>query len=177
MFEDVPGSFCGTSSSSSESMGLCFFAFGKSGVSSSLRPSFSFPSGFVDFLFLVATLNGHSRDLVVSPQLLTYHRYISVHVQVLVLAIWIFVVFRSYQSLHQVLRRSSWITIGRIGGTGGVCGTGIGGVCGVVSVAFVVESRHWWRLWRWYRCVCGVRKDAHDHAIWTVVVVSSSCGD
>ena len=30
MLEDVPGSFCGTSSSSSESMGLCFFAFGKS---------------------------------------------------------------------------------------------------------------------------------------------------
>ena len=30
MFEDVPGSFCGTSSSPSESMGLRFFAFGKS---------------------------------------------------------------------------------------------------------------------------------------------------
>ena len=24
----------------------------------------------------------------------------------------------------------SWITIGCIGGTGGVCGTGVGGVCG-----------------------------------------------
>ena len=30
MFDEVPGSCCGTSSSSSESMGLCFFAFGKS---------------------------------------------------------------------------------------------------------------------------------------------------
>ena len=30
MFEDVPGSFCGTPSSSSESMGMCFFALGKS---------------------------------------------------------------------------------------------------------------------------------------------------
>ena len=61
---------------------------------SSLPLWFSFPSVFVDFLFIVATLNGHSRDFVV-PQLLTHHRYIQVHVQVLVLAIWIFVVFRS----------------------------------------------------------------------------------
>ena len=30
MFEDVPSSFGGTSSSSSESVGLCFFPFGKS---------------------------------------------------------------------------------------------------------------------------------------------------
>ena len=30
MFEDVTGSFCGTSSFSSESMSLCFFALGKS---------------------------------------------------------------------------------------------------------------------------------------------------
>ena len=30
MFEEVPDSFRGTSSSSSESMGSCFFAFGKS---------------------------------------------------------------------------------------------------------------------------------------------------
>ena len=59
---------------------------------SSLPLWFSFPSVFVDFLFIVATLNGHSRDFVV-PQLLTHHRYIQVHVQVLVLAIWIFVVF------------------------------------------------------------------------------------
>ena len=29
MFEEVPGSFCGTSSSAFKSMGLCFFAFGK----------------------------------------------------------------------------------------------------------------------------------------------------
>ena len=79
MLEDVPGSFCGTSSSSSKSMGLCFFAFGKS-------------RGF--FASAVATL---------VPQLLTDHRYLSLHVQVLVLAIWIFVVFWSYQSLHQVL--------------------------------------------------------------------------
>ena len=60
---------------------------------SSLPLWFSFPSVFVDFLFIVETLNGHSRDFVF-PQLLTHHRYIQVHVQVLVLAIWIFVVFR-----------------------------------------------------------------------------------
>ena len=69
---------------------------------SSLRLWFSFPSVFVDFLFLGATLNGHSLDFVV-PQLLTHHRYKKVHVQVLFLAIWTFVVFRSCQSLHQVL--------------------------------------------------------------------------
>ena len=42
-------------------------------AASSLRLWFSFPSVCVDFLFLVATLNGHSRDSVV-PQLLTHHR-------------------------------------------------------------------------------------------------------
>ena len=71
-------------------------------AASSLRLWFSFSSVFVDFRFLMATLNGHSRDFVV-PQLLTHHRYILVHVQVLVLPIWIFVVFRGYPSLHQVL--------------------------------------------------------------------------
>ena len=66
MFEDVPGSFCGTSSSSSssQSMGLCFFALGNH-AASSLRLCFSFPSVFVEFLFLVANLDGHSCDLVV----------------------------------------------------------------------------------------------------------------
>ena len=46
---------------------------------------------------------GHSRDFVV-PQLLTHRRQRKVHVQVLVLGIWTFLVFRSYQSLHQVLQ-------------------------------------------------------------------------
>ena len=45
------------------------------------------PSVFVDFPFFVATLNGHSRDLVV-PRLLTPHRQMEVHVQVLAHAIW-----------------------------------------------------------------------------------------
>ena len=63
-------------------------------AASSPRLCFSFPSVFVYFFSLWRTLNGHSRDLVV-PQLLTPHR--------LVLAIWIFVVFQSYPSLHQVL--------------------------------------------------------------------------
>ena len=71
-------------------------------AASSLRLSFSFPSVSVYSLFLVATLNGHSRDFVV-PQLLTHHRYLSVLVQVLVLAIWILVVFQSSQILHQVV--------------------------------------------------------------------------
>ena len=95
---------------------------------SSLRLWFSFPSVFVDFHFFVATLNGHSRDFVV-PQLLTHHRYMSVHVQVLVLAIWIFVVFRCSAESSSSTVNGSWITSGCIGGTGGVCGTGIGGVC------------------------------------------------
>ena len=73
-------------------------------AASSIRLCFSFPSILVDFLFLVATLNGNSRDFV-DPQVLTHHR----------------------QS-----------------------------VVALVSAAFVVL----------------VRKDAHDHAIWTVVVVS-----
>ena len=61
MFEDVPGSFCGTASSSSESVGLCFFAFGKS-LGFFTSAVVFFPSVFVDFLFFVATLNGYSRD-------------------------------------------------------------------------------------------------------------------
>ena len=101
MFEYVAGSFCGTSSSSSESMAYASLPLANH-AASLLRLWFSFPFFFVDFLFLVATLNGHSRDFVF-PQLLTHHRFMSVHVQVLVLAIWIFVVFRGYQSLHQVL--------------------------------------------------------------------------
>ena len=101
MFEDVPGSFCGTLRLSPWAYASLSLA---NHAASSRRLWFSFPSVFVDFLFLVTTLNGHSRDFVVT-QLLTHHRYISVHVQVLVLAIWIwiFVVFWSYQSLHQVL--------------------------------------------------------------------------
>ena len=93
-------------------------------AASSLRLCFSFPSVFVDFLFLVATFNGHSRDFVV-PHLLTHHRYISAHVQVLVLAIWIFVVFRSYQRLHQVLY--------------------------TVLDNHLLYWWYQWRLWRWYR--------------------------
>ena len=53
-------------------MGLCLFPFGKSrGFFTSAV--FSFPLCLCDFLFLVATLNGHSRDFVV-PQLLTHDR-------------------------------------------------------------------------------------------------------
>ena len=61
MFEDVPGSCCGTSSSSSESMGICFFA---SGTSRGFFTSavFFFPFCLWDFLFFVATFNGHSCD-------------------------------------------------------------------------------------------------------------------
>ena len=85
MFEDVAGSFCGTSSSSSASIGLCFFVLVKSlGLFASAEIVSPFAS--VDFLFLVANLNGHSRDFVV-PRLLTPHRCISVHVQVLAHAI------------------------------------------------------------------------------------------
>ena len=65
---------------------------------SSLRLWFSFLCVFVDFPSFMATFNSHSRDLVV-PWLLTPHRQMEVHVQVLVLVIWIFVVFQSYQSL------------------------------------------------------------------------------
>ena len=54
MFEDVPGSFCGASSSSSESMGLCFFALGKSRGFFTSAEFFLF--AFVDFLFLVLSL-------------------------------------------------------------------------------------------------------------------------
>ena len=101
VFEDVPSSFCGTPSSSSESVDLRLFALGKSrGFFTSAE--LSFPFAIVDFLFLVANLDGHSCDLVV-PLLLTHQRYKKVPVQVLVVVIWIFVVFQSYQSLHQAL--------------------------------------------------------------------------
>ena len=129
MFEDVPSSFCGTSSSSSESMGLCFFASVANHAASSLRLWFSFYLVFVEFLFFVATLNGHSRDFVV-PQLLTHH----------VVCVGTCTGARSRDldpcRLPELPESSSgtvsssWITIGGIGGTGGVCGTGIGGVCG-----------------------------------------------
>ena len=56
-------------------------------VASSLRLWFSFLSVFVDFPFFVATLNGYSRDTAV-PRLLTPHRHMEVHVQVLAHAIW-----------------------------------------------------------------------------------------
>ena len=49
----------------------------------------------------------------------------------------------------------SWINVGCTGGTGGVCGTVSAAFLALVSVVFVVL----------------VRKDAHDHAIWTGVVV------
>ena len=72
----------------------------------------------MDVLFLVATLNCHSRDFVF-PQLMTHHRYISV----LDLCRLPELPGSSSGTVH-----GSWITIGCIGGTGGVCGTGIGGV-------------------------------------------------
>ena len=101
MFEDVPGSFCGPSSSSSESMGLCFFAFGKSrGFFTSAV--FFFPFCHCGLSFPCGDLELSLSRLCGSTAADTHH-YFSAHVQVLVLAIWIFVVFRSYQSLHQVL--------------------------------------------------------------------------
>ena len=87
-----------TSSSSSESMGLCFFAFGKSlGF---------FTSAVVVFPFCLLGLSFLGGDLEQSltrvPRLLTPHRQMEVHVQVLAHAIYTFVVFRSYQDPHQV---------------------------------------------------------------------------
>ena len=76
----------------SEFMGLCFFAFGKS-------LGFFFGCGFISLLSLWTFFS----NLVV-PRQLIYQWCTSVHVQVPVLAIWIFVVFRSCQSLHQELR-------------------------------------------------------------------------
>ena len=72
---------------------------------SSLPLWFSFLSVFVDFHFFVATLNCHSRDLVVA-RLLTPHRQMEVHVQVLAHATETFVVFRSYQGSHQVQQQA-----------------------------------------------------------------------
>ena len=83
MFEEVPGSFCGTSSSSSESMGLCFFAFGKSLGFFTSAVAF-FPFCLCGLSFLCG--DGHSRDLVV-PRLLNSHRQMEVHEQALTHAI------------------------------------------------------------------------------------------
>ena len=74
VFEDVPGSFRG-SSSSSESMACASWPMANHSASS-LPPWFSSPFVLVDFvpvdfLFSVAALNGHSRDSVV-PRLLTH---------------------------------------------------------------------------------------------------------
>ena len=90
MFEDVP-----------HRPHPSFFAFGKSlGFFTSAVVFFS--SVFVDIPFFVATLNGHPRDFVV-PRLLTPHRQMEIHLQVLAHANKTFFVFRSYQRLHQVL--------------------------------------------------------------------------
>ena len=127
MFEDVPGSFCGTSSSSSESMGLCFFAFGKS------RGFFT--SAVVFFPFCLCGLSFPCGDLERSLTRLcgsTAADSSSVYIGTCTGA-------RSRDldlcRLPELPESSSgtvngsWITIGCIGGTGGVCGTGIGGVC------------------------------------------------
>ena len=76
MFEEFPGSCRGSSSSSSESIDLCFLAFGGSTrllVSNSFLSVFVVVDPvFVSLLVLEVTLSGRSRDSV-DPRLLNLH--------------------------------------------------------------------------------------------------------
>ena len=132
MFEEVPGSFCGASSSSSEAMGFCFLAFGK---------SFGFfTSAVVFFPFCLCGLSFPCGDLERSLTRLCGSTAAADSSTVCMGTC------PGARSRDVDLCRlpelpestsgtvnGSWINIGCIGGTGVVCSARIGGGCGICA--------------------------------------------